>query len=152
MTQKTKEAYTHLFKYIEENVCSLQCSSFMSDFELAMRNAIAEVWPNADYTTCWFHLCQACERQVAKNNALLKLLRSKNKEAIVIYKKILALALLPADEIVGAFEKLATEAMSKFPTQFRPFLSYYRKQWIQKVFKTYFYYCVTNMNYLYIKR
>lgn len=133
MTRKTEEAYNHLFRYIDENVCSLQCKSFMSDFEVAMRNAIAEVWPDADYITCWFHLCQACERQVAKNSALLKLLRSNNKEAREIYKKILALALLPADKVVDAFEKLASIAMCKFPTQFGPFLNYYRRQWLVKV-------------------
>lgn len=94
---------------------------------------MAEVWPGAEYKTCWFHLCQACERQVAKNYALLKLLRSSNKDARELYKKILALPLLPADRIVDAFEKLAGIAMAKFPTEFRPFIIYYRNQWLQKV-------------------
>lgn len=136
MSRKTQEAYTHLFKYINDHIFPLNCSSFMSDFELAMRNSMAAVWPDADYTTCWFHLCQACERQVAKNHALLKLLRSNNKDAREIYKKILALPLLPADRIVDAFEKLAGIAMAKFPAEFRPFIIYYRNQWLQKVCPT----------------
>lgn len=138
MTRKTQAAYTHLFRYIDQNICSLKGGNFMSDFELAMRNAIAEVWPGGEYTTCWFHLCQACERQVAKNPALLKLLRSKDKEAVNkeardIYKKILALALLPADRIIDAFEHLSAMAMAKFPREFGPFLKYYRRQWLKKV-------------------
>lgn len=131
MTKKTQAAYTHLFKYIDENVFSLRCASFMTDFEQAMRNSIAAVWPGAEYLTCWFHLCQACERQVSKNSALLKLLRT-NKDARVIYKKILALALLPAEEIIDAFENLAAIAMSKFSNAFGPFLTYYRNQWLHK--------------------
>lgn len=105
----------------------------MSDFELAMRNSLAEVWPDAEYTTCWFHLCQACERQVAKNPALLRLLRSNNKEAREIYKKLLGLPLLPADRILDSFEKLAGIAIAKFPTAYGPFIRYYRNQWLKKV-------------------
>lgn len=55
MSRKTEEAYTHLFRYNEENVCHLRPTSCMTDFEFAMRNAIRTVYPNCTVYACWFH-------------------------------------------------------------------------------------------------
>lgn len=40
MTGKTQESYTRVFQYIEDNVCQLELTSFMSYYERGMRNAI----------------------------------------------------------------------------------------------------------------
>ncbi|XP_055301598.1 uncharacterized protein LOC129568081 isoform X2 [Sitodiplosis mosellana] len=130
MTRKTEESYRHIFKYIDENVFSLKCKSFMTDFELPMRNALKSVYPNSDHNTCWFHLTQAAKKNMSKLSTLSKLIR-RNDEARTIYKKLLALPLLPADLIVETFHKLKTLALSKFK-QFKTYLAYFERQWLQR--------------------
>lgn len=131
MTRKTEDCYRHIFQYIEENVFSLQCKSFMTDFELPMRNALRSVHPNSEFYTCWFHLTQAAKKQMSKLSALSKLIQ-RNEEARAIYKKLLALPLLPADLIAETFHKLKALALSKFK-QFKEFLAYFERQWLQRV-------------------
>lgn len=132
MTRKTEVCYQHIFMYIEGNVFSLRCFSMMTDFELAMRNALKSVYPDVIFFTCWFHLVQAVKKFASKLNLLVKLLK-QNEEALKIYKKMLALPLLPANHIADVFHKLKTVALSKFNKQFRSFFAYYERQWIQKV-------------------
>lgn len=132
MNRKTEEAYRHLFQYIEVEICSLKCASFMTDFELAMRCALKSLYPESSFNTCWFHFCQCARRRVAKNSALAKLIQ-KNEDARRLYKKCLALPLLPCNEIVAAFKILKAEALAQFSKEFHPFMTYFEKQWIEKV-------------------
>lgn len=44
---KKQICYSHILDYIHDNICSLDGTSFMADFEYAMRNAIARKYPNA---------------------------------------------------------------------------------------------------------
>lgn len=103
----------------------------MTDFELAMRNALKLLYPDAEHNTCWFHLCQAAQRNAEKCRPFIKLLK-KNEEARMLYKKILALPLLPAPLIKDAFIKLKADALSRFGKPFRKFLEYFEKQWIER--------------------
>lgn len=135
MTRKTEDCYHHIFKYIDENVFSLQCKSFMTDFEISMRNALGSVYPNSEKKTCWFHLTQAAQKKMSKMSTLFNLI-IRNEEARTIYKKFLALPLLPANLIVAAFHKLKTLALSKFK-QFSAFLIYFERQWLQRVILRY---------------
>ncbi|XP_031618175.1 uncharacterized protein LOC116337627 [Contarinia nasturtii] len=67
---------------------------------------------------------------MSKLSALSKLIQ-RNGEARTIYKKLLALPLLPSDLIVAAFHKLKTLALSKFK-QFQTYLAYFERQWLRK--------------------
>lgn len=133
MNRKTEASYKHILQYIENNVCSLQCVSFMTDFEIAMRNAIRDIYPDSQLNTCWFHLTQATKRKVVKYSELTKLITT-NEDARKIYKKLLALPLLPATGIYNAFIVLKADALSVFGNIFAPFLKYYENQWLKKVY------------------
>lgn len=132
MTRKTQACYTHVFEYIEKNICSLSGKSFMTDFELAMRNALKKIHPEMQFRTCWFHLCQAAQKNAKKDRDFIKLIK-KNEEARSMYKKILALPLLPANQIKNAFIALKADALLKFGKPFRTFLAYFEQQWLEKV-------------------
>ena len=43
------------FQALKEKVFSTEGESIMTDFELAMRNALRTVYPNTALRTCWFH-------------------------------------------------------------------------------------------------
>lgn len=35
MSKKTQECYSHVSKYVEKNICSLECKTFVTDYERA---------------------------------------------------------------------------------------------------------------------
>lgn len=65
MSCKKQKCYEHVFKYIDEDICRLN-GTFMTDYEYAMRNALAIQYPQAKLRCCWFHFCQAVKKKAAK--------------------------------------------------------------------------------------
>lgn len=147
MTRKTETAYKHLFQFIDQNVCSLNCRSFTTDYEIAMRNALRELFPNARLVACWFHYSQALKRKVAQIPNFERFLRG-SVAAEEIYYKLQCLPLLPAHLIIGAFEKLKIEALKCDKMKFTPFIQYFERQWIERVSFVYVH-CVLALNCLF---
>lgn len=55
MTGKTVIEYTAVFKYLHENIMPLNYTTFMSDYEQALRKGFSNVVPGVQMTACWFH-------------------------------------------------------------------------------------------------
>lgn len=132
MTRKTQEAYTHLFKYIDAEIIKLQPTSFMTDYEVAMRNALRSVFPEAQLSSCWFHYCQAVKRHGSQIGGFLMTARN-NTETAKVYYQILCLPLLHADHILEVFKVIRMEAKSAHDTLFDKFMEYMERQWMLKV-------------------
>lgn len=132
MTRKTRESYTAVLRYIEDNIYKLQPVLFMTDFETAMRNALSVVYENVRIRGCWFHYCQAIRRKCAKINKFFNEL-DKYPDAKKIYHKFLALPLLPAMHITTAYEMLRMAAEKNHAKIFEAFLKYYGLQWLGRV-------------------
>lgn len=132
MSRKTKRAYAHVFKYIRDNLIELEGASIMSDFEIAMRRALKEVFPNTKLMSCWFHFTQAAKKRAMQSPQLIPYLL-QCEEARAIYYKLLSLPLLPAHSIVDEFKKLKIIALANHRKYFADFINYYEKQWIKKV-------------------
>lgn len=111
MTKKTRAAYEHVFNYINREVFPLDAKSFTTDYEIAIRNALKGLFPNADYTSCWFHFCQACKRRAASIDSFFEVTR-RDPALCRIYYKLLCLPLLPSNDINGEFCSLR-DAMLK---------------------------------------
>lgn len=107
----------------------MECKSFMTDFEKAMRNALRKCFPKPELYTCWFHFTQAVKKHASKQSNFIALIRS-NKEAQHIYYKLMCLPLLPPGEILAAFNKLKEEAKNIAERSFKNFIVYYEHQWI----------------------
>lgn len=58
MTKKTDVAYHAVFKYIHENVLSLECKVFMMDYEKAAQKGLKNAVPEMVVKHCWFHFKQ----------------------------------------------------------------------------------------------
>lgn len=110
----------------------MECQSFMTDYEVAMRNALRSCFPESSFFACWFHFCQACKRHASKIPGFVLKLRA-NETALNIYCRLLCLPLLPAVNIEAAFRNLQTEAANCDARLFRRFIAYFESQWIQKV-------------------
>lgn len=132
MSRKTKRAYAHVFKYIRDNLIELEGASIMSDFEIAMRRALKEVFPNTKLISCWFHFTQAAKKRAMQTPQLIPYLL-QSEEARAIYYKLLSLPLLPAHSILDEFKKLKIIALANHRKYFADFINYYEKQWIKKV-------------------
>lgn len=134
MTKKSEAAYIAVFKYIEENIWKLQPKCFMTDYECGMRNALKIVHPKAKLSACWFHYCQAIRRKCSNFGDFLKKVRN-DKYADEVFHKVLALPLLPSEHIKNAFEMLELGLKKDAPKykMFQPMLTYYRKQWLNRV-------------------
>lgn len=137
MSSKSQESYVHILQYIESNLFKMNCISFQTDFELASRNALKIIYPDATLFTCWFHFKQASIRKSKKIPGFFNFLKI-NKDAKRIFDKFLSLPLLNSNDISTAFEVLKVESSSeKFIkngiNQFEKFIDYYETQWLKKV-------------------
>lgn len=131
MSGRTTEAYTAVYQFIENNITSLNCKQFMTDFELAMRNGLRDCYPNAARLTCWFHFCQAVRRRATQTPHFIDLINS-SAPAMLIYRQIMCLPLLRSDLIIDAFENLKLKALAINALKFKPFLDYIDNQWMKK--------------------
>lgn len=134
MTRKTKKSYLHLFKYIKDNIFDMTCFSFTTDYERAMRKALRSIYPDSKFVHCWFHFCQAAKKRAAQTPQLIPFIHN-NVEAAEIYYKLLSLPLLPAHHIKNEFQKLKFIARAKYRAVFADFVSYYERQWINRVYR-----------------
>lgn len=80
MNRKTMKAYKSVFKFIHENIINLSdVVSFTTDYELSMRNALRDLFPNVHRFACYFHFCQAVKRRAWQTPGIVALIRSNPK-------------------------------------------------------------------------
>lgn len=121
MTRKTEATYTHLFKCIEAEILALNAFSFMTDYEVAMRNALGIVYFDAKLFSCWFHFCQSVKRHGSQIDGFMLAARSNTKSA-KLYYELLCLPLLPPEHIMNVFsgsEKHARQPVRRVPELLR---------------------------------
>lgn len=132
INKKLFDAYKHLLKCKEENYFELNPASFITDYELAMRKALKEIYPNVIYKNCWFHYTQCLKRNVALIPVLSSIIKI-DKEARTIYRKFLSLPLLNPNDIILAYNFLKNECQNpKFivdgQSKFFDFIKYFEYQ------------------------
>lgn len=83
--------YAAIFSYLRDNVFCFDGTlrtpvSATSDFELAIRLALLQIWPNINVYGCNFHFCQTLRRQARSLESL-----SANLVAGVLHNKVLTM-------------------------------------------------------------
>lgn len=134
MSKKSRKSYEHLFNYINSEILPLNGATFITDYEMGLRNALKTVFPTSKLFGCWFHYCQSVRRQITtKYKDLAAHLRS-NRKASLEYHKLLSLPLLPASHISGSFDMIKNQ-IEQFDHHFKfnSFLVYFENQWLKKV-------------------
>ena len=104
LPNKRQSTYEELFNQLRAVNARLNPSAIMIDYEKAAMNAISNVFPNANIKGCFFHLSQAIYRKV-QTEGLQSRYQSDAEFAISI-RMIPALAFVPSDSVVQAFEHL----------------------------------------------
>lgn len=129
MTNKSTEAYTDVFEYIEKNIFNLKPASFMTDFEGGMRAAINQCYPDAVLHGCWYHYKAAVRRRCVVEG-LYKMI-TENPSVRTVYRMLLNLPLLPPDSIERGFDiTVATSRSMKVFKFFKKIFEYFRGYWI----------------------
>ncbi|XP_043276879.1 uncharacterized protein [Venturia canescens] len=147
MTKKTQVAYVACLRYIKEHVLPANNIVLaMSDFERGLRNAITEIFPGVHSMGCNTHHDRALYGK-AKALGLQNFLRT-NEEAKMYFKKVLALAYLPAHLIGTKFRDLKNRLSDAVKRRLRSFNDYYARYWLGIVkpegFSVYALACRTN--------
>lgn len=130
MTRKTEVAYSHLFSNIESR-WKISAKKVTTDYERATKNALAKLYPGIKIISCWFHFCQALAKNAKKIKGFKKYLK-QNDAALRVYRKLMCLPLMRADNILAAFKMIKEEALKLNKILFTPFLSYIEDQWMQR--------------------
>lgn len=137
MSHKSQVAYEDIFNYINKNVFPMTTSaSFITDYEVAMRNALKKMYPTATMWACLFHFTQAVKRHASQTPGLVNLIKTDPKAASINYR-LQCLPLLLAEFITKEFKDLRANAFkigNVAKEIFRPFLRYFFDQWIKKVY------------------
>lgn len=103
MTGKKKDQYIQLFQYINANIIDLKPAEMMLDFEVGLRLAIKNVFPECKLQGCFFHFGQCQQKFISKQRNLFAEIKN-NPNVKRIFHKFISLALLPSGDIL--FEDL----------------------------------------------
>ncbi|KAF7993722.1 hypothetical protein HCN44_010317 [Aphidius gifuensis] len=136
MTKKSTAAYRALFnELIDIYNNALQPNEILMDFEAALRAACLEFFPNVVITHCHFHHSQAVVEKLgsAKGKKRVNDCLKAWPRGRLFFRKLLSLILLPAHLISDAFYHLVDSADEDIIIYFRNILTYYERQWLQRV-------------------
>lgn len=132
MNRKTQLSYEAVFDFIDAKILNLSAAKmFVTDYEIAMRNALKVKAPSAKFTACQFHMAQNCRKRATKIPGFIDLIKS-NKSVHNIYYKLMYLALLPSKFIDQMFETLRERAKEINDPKLNKFMKYYRLQSIKR--------------------
>ena len=105
LSNKQTETYTEFLQQVERLTGAASPATIMIDFERACINAVNLVYPQSQVIGCLFHLCQSVYRHVQSQG--LQQQYMENEEFRTNIRMIPALAFVPLDDIIPAFEVLS---------------------------------------------
>lgn len=139
MSRRTQGAYEAVFNFINSKILRFGAKMFITDYELAMRNALKFMFPSVEFTACLFHFAQACRKRAAKINGFVDLIKENsvpNASNLLnirnIFYKLMYLPLLPVNLIDTMYVTLSNRAREINNAQLNAFMKYYCRQWIEK--------------------
>jgi len=125
--RKTKD-YVAVLESLRARMPAIAVKRITSDFERALWQAIAKVFPRTKHRGCTFHWTQAVYRKIQA----LGLARQYREDRDVhkLCRRVMALPLLPAAEIPRQFYRLRQQAVSE---PMRALCDYVDKTWLSDV-------------------
>ena len=111
LPNKTRHTYDRMWSEIKNLHAGLNPRRIMSDFEKAAIDSVKTALPNVSVTGCYFHLGQSLWRKVQDLGHREQYV--EDEEFRLKCKSLLALAFLPPDEVIDAFEELDDEGLEE---------------------------------------
>ncbi|XP_015125104.1 uncharacterized protein LOC107046895 [Diachasma alloeum] len=104
------------------------------DFERALRNSVERVYPHARIVYCYFHYLQALRKRLERNKTKAEMTRLKAwEQGKNFYRKLMALPLLPAEDIITAFTIVKNNASPDIRLFFTDLIGYFERWWLGRV-------------------
>ncbi|KAB0801401.1 hypothetical protein PPYR_01533 [Photinus pyralis] len=128
LPNKTEQTYLNLLREIKNLLPAddAQPQTIMTDFEVAMINAIRIEFPQTIHRGCFFHLCQSIFRHIQENG--LKREYERNPEVALTLKLLPALAFVPPQDVIPAFEDICEQNI--FSPELQVIVDYFEDTWI----------------------
>lgn len=127
LCNRTKITYKKILNALKD--AEIYPARIMCDFELAFIKAIQSVFPECIVKGCLFHMRQALWRNV--RDCGLQIMYRENSAFARNLRQLFALALVPIDDVIPAFEALiSTSYYENHEYILEEFLDYFEKNWI----------------------
>ncbi|CAF4728863.1 unnamed protein product, partial [Rotaria socialis] len=111
LTGRSSSIYKEMLQQLEEEAERLQMdfvpNQITTDFEKALVKPLREQFPRARHTGCFFHFCQAIYRKIRELG--LSNTYKDDANARNFCRRLMALPLLPLNEVEFAFEELTEQ-------------------------------------------
>ncbi|CAM4801162.1 unnamed protein product [Rotaria magnacalcarata] len=131
LCNRKARTYRELFRELKHHATRLKTTfnpnTITSDFEKALIKAVADEFPQARHAGCYFHFTQALYRNIQKLGLSTAY---RDTEAIrMICRKLMALPLLPLNDVKVALEDLKDDS----PITLRDLFNYFENFWMADI-------------------
>lgn len=126
LPKKSERIYDQFFQELKNLKSSLVPATITTDFEKALINACNIAFPSCRKRGCFFHFSQCIFRMIQRNG--LKKRYETDSEFAFKLKMLCAIAFVPVDDIVMAFEQLYDSEI--FPSEAESVINYFEDTWI----------------------
>ena len=126
LPDKSEQTYLRFLRQVKELEPSAIPVTVLTDFEVAMGNAIKKEFPRVVHRGCFFHFCQCIYRKIQANG--LKRRYDTNADFALKIRMLSALAFVPTTHIVEEFEFLCDSDI--LPPEAQSIVDYFEDTWI----------------------
>lgn len=129
---KSENTYNVFLKQLRKLQKSLKPKWIMVDFELAFVNAFKSHFAETEIHGCLFHFGQCLWRNVQQSN--LQVRYNTDIEFAVNVRKLMALAFVPEDHVIDAYNDLIqSDYYDDHEQELSPIVDYFEVTWLGKV-------------------
>uniref|UniRef100_A0A914YK77 MULE transposase domain-containing protein n=1 Tax=Panagrolaimus superbus TaxID=310955 RepID=A0A914YK77_9BILA len=112
LPNKTEAVYTAALEALREMVDNAAPETVMVDFEKALHNAFADVFPEAHVSACFFHFCQSLRRHLSELG--LTVLIDNDVEMASMFAMFRSLPFVPLEHVVTSFNALKNQILESY--------------------------------------
>lgn len=127
LPNKREETYLKLFNMVKALWPQLNPESFSVDFELAIHQAVRQVFPEAEIRGCLFHLVKNLRKHLSSCNILG--MYNTDPEFALQAKMVTSLAFVPEEDVIDAI----TELENELPEILEPILEWFTRNYIGRL-------------------
>ncbi|CAF3352292.1 unnamed protein product [Rotaria socialis] len=135
LPDRKRTTYQHLFKILKGLAVSMnrtfKPARVMSDYEASIITAVVNEFSQAIHSGCSFHFTQAIYRRIQSLGLITSY--SQDSDIRICCRKLMALALLPIDQIETSFYNLRTKSSAAVKQELHQLFLYFNHQWITNV-------------------
>lgn len=127
MQRRTSESYEKVFNELKRLEPELDPQSFTIDYEQSAIASIKHIFPDVEVSGCFFHFGKCLYKAIQRIGLQNWYADSHNSKII---KSFQALAFVPVQDVVGAYQELVSSLTEEMVQTLTPFIGYFESTWI----------------------